>query len=388
MFQTRLRHEARMPLFHLTEPAESESSIDVHRTFAPKPTLRTALLKIVSLALALSTALMVATSTDSPVFELAYLTIWSLLFALLYQITSIGVMLRLSRMEGCEKKERLHWSTKIAWATYALASTLEATVALSYWPLRLAGVVTDPITYTNFMTHGGIALIVLIDGSLLCKIPLRLKQVLLPMSVGCAYTMWTIIHWKLNLGNPHTEDFDTIYEILDWQKSFRLSLLQSFLLTFFCHSSHVSGFVGIDLSLVEADDDVWNADINELEEDFSTDHGQYCRRCAKEVAEGSNSEQNRPLILIPPSLHPLRPSTPGSPTFLALQLNAAQRRATTRQEGDINKLPRYQLRKFLKQFDIRRIQISNIALTGCHSRHVRRHGAMKKRPSDMTGFEN
>jgi len=226
-----------MPLFHLTEPAESESSIDVHRTFAPKPTLRTALLKIVSLALALSTALMVATSTDSPVFELAYLTIWSLLFALLYQITSIGVMLRLSRMEGCEKKERLHWSTKIAWATYALASTLEATVALSYWPLRLAGVVTDPITYTNFMTHGGIALIVLIDGSLLCKIPLRLKQVLLPMSVGCAYTMWTIIHWKLNLGNPHTEDFDTIYEILDWQKSFRLSLLQSFLLTFLSFQS-------------------------------------------------------------------------------------------------------------------------------------------------------
>ena len=109
-------------------------------------------------------------------------------------------MMRLSRMKSCGKKERLHWSTKIAWSTYVLASTLEATVASSYWPLRLAGVVNHPITYKNFMTHGGIALIILVDGSLLCKIPL------LPFLVGCAYTTWTIIHWKLNLGNPHRYD--------------------------------------------------------------------------------------------------------------------------------------------------------------------------------------
>ena len=34
------------------------------------------------------------------------------------------------------------------------------------------------------------------------------------------------------MGNPHTEDFDTIYESLDWQEDFLFSLLQSFLLTF------------------------------------------------------------------------------------------------------------------------------------------------------------
>lgn len=69
----------------------------------------------------------------------------------------------------------------------------------------------------------------MVDGLVLNKIPLRARQVVFPMAVGIVYVIWTIIHWKLKVGNPG-EDYDTIYLIFDYENHLFFSLVQCTLL--------------------------------------------------------------------------------------------------------------------------------------------------------------
>ncbi|KAL7541793.1 hypothetical protein ACHAXR_011220 [Thalassiosira sp. AJA248-18] len=212
-------------------------TIDVKRSFAPGPTTSMIAAKILFFVWTLVTILIdnIYYFEHSRYFSLAYLTRWALVVALFYQAFFILVLATLSKSEsGVAKSLKnnggpvpCHWLIRTLWCLFSIAATLGAVVALSYWPLFAFGGATaihdTTHLYINVMTHGGVAVLVLIDGLCLNRTPLRMRQVIFPMLIGIAYDLWTVLHWQLGIGNPE-EEFDGIYEGLDWENNTLFSL--------------------------------------------------------------------------------------------------------------------------------------------------------------------
>mmetsp|Transcript_2968 Transcript_2968/g.4673 ORF Transcript_2968/g.4673 Transcript_2968/m.4673 type:complete len:130 (+) Transcript_2968:124-513(+) len=71
------------------------------------------------------------------------------------------------------------------------------------------------------MLHGGMLLPIIIDGFLLSRLPLRMKQFILPETFAFIYVLWTIIHSFSGIGNPYADageqNDDAIYDVLAWK---------------------------------------------------------------------------------------------------------------------------------------------------------------------------
>jgi hypothetical protein len=86
----------------------------------------------------------------------------------------------------------------------------------------------EDISYTDVMAHGGVALLILVDGMVLHRIPLRWCHyyiAVLPFQVS--YIIWSIYHaLGTDIGNPNNlnndseedDDDDAIYRPLNWKK--------------------------------------------------------------------------------------------------------------------------------------------------------------------------
>jgi hypothetical protein len=97
---------------------------------------------------------------------------------------------------------------RITWILFALAVHLGATVTLLYWYL-LYDPKKDQINYLDVANHGGLFLLVLIDGWLVNRIPLRWMHyfgIILP--IEALYAVWTYLHYRLQIGNPNSNDHD------------------------------------------------------------------------------------------------------------------------------------------------------------------------------------
>ena len=97
----------------------------------------------------------------------------------------------------------MHWLVQVTWFLFSIASTLETPMGVSYWLVfySTGAGVTYSINYINIMSHGGITVLILIDGLLINRIPLRIRQIIFPMAVGFMYSLWTLLHWQLDIGN-------------------------------------------------------------------------------------------------------------------------------------------------------------------------------------------
>ena len=78
------------------------------------------------------------------------------------------------------------------------------------------------------MEHGGIAVLVWIDGNYLggCPVPVRAKHVIFLVMVCCAYLFWTGVDAVLGIGNgewgPAYTD-DALYPVLNWNSDQQLA---------------------------------------------------------------------------------------------------------------------------------------------------------------------
>ena len=64
------------------------------------------------------------------------------------------------------------------------------------------------------MLHGISWIIIGIDGILISRIPLRMKQ------LAICYLVWSVLHSVLNVGNPwytNKGENDPIYSVVDWK---------------------------------------------------------------------------------------------------------------------------------------------------------------------------
>ncbi|CAB9518004.1 expressed unknown protein [Seminavis robusta] len=159
-------------------------------------------------------------AAEPKLFYLAYLTHWSLMVTILYMTLSWMLTFRATVLAKAEEATAtdvtmLH---KIVWCLFTVAAPAEIVVAIGYWGLEWDGSAAG-FYYRNFMVHGVVLGLLLLDGLLLNKIPLRIRHIGLILGYLFLYLIWTFIHAYLGIGNPQTpEDDDTIYTALQWRQ--------------------------------------------------------------------------------------------------------------------------------------------------------------------------
>jgi hypothetical protein len=162
-------------------------------------------------------------------FTLAHVTNWALVATSLYSIASVmnSVIFRVGSTCAPQPAAQLvntrttpGFCIRLEWVLFELAVHMEAMVTLLFWTLLF-----DPDIHIRFLpitTHGGLLALVLVDGFLVNRIPLRWMHYfgfILPIEM--LYSVWTYIHYAAKIGNPWENDTDgnddAIYpEVIRW----------------------------------------------------------------------------------------------------------------------------------------------------------------------------
>ena len=221
----RLRHELTNPLFDLSEPDGVQ--IDVDKTFAPRPYWSSWLTRL--LFLAISVESLFATLHHTPPwnrwFFMAYLTHWGLVTAIAYQLCAVLCLIPAIRRKALYQPrsgESCSLFVRITWGLFSLAAPVELIICILYWGLDYSP--GHPVHYYLVMNHGGIALLLMVDGFLLSSFPLQLKQLVFTVVFCIAYLTWTIIFAKSDIPNPNvSESDDYIYNALEWNANVKVA---------------------------------------------------------------------------------------------------------------------------------------------------------------------
>lgn len=213
-----LRAEFGLSLFSIQDT--NDKTIDLQRTFSPSPKWGVCLVKIFltgwALQVLIGDLLSYHGDTKTRSFWMAYLTHWALTFAEFYLVLSL-----LRQFLTPDPNNTLSWFTKLLWGLYVTAMTLQESVTLLYWLVEY-----DPslesVKYYGFMKHGGIMIICLVEGLIVNRVPLRIKQIIYPLVIALLYLTWTLIHdLLLDVGNPSINntpgDDDAIYQSISWK---------------------------------------------------------------------------------------------------------------------------------------------------------------------------
>ena len=154
-------------------------------------------------------------------FFLAYLTNWTYGLACIYLLSSCYHTLQSTILFRSSKNTNVTWSHTFTWALFSVAAPGEIVVTLGYWGLEWDGT-SSAFFYRNIMIHGVIVAIVLIDGLILNRIPIRLTQYGVLLLYLTAYLIWTVVYELAEIGNPYTEGEDSddqLYSSLNWTES-------------------------------------------------------------------------------------------------------------------------------------------------------------------------
>lgn len=234
----RLCEEFRLGFFDLrvaprakSEEEEEETTsecywmVDIPNSFAPQqPTWWLVLIiKFIFWGLTLSTIIMGwAFVADNAGFYLAYFTHWTLLLSFFYLTLSLfnsSPFCQPQKQEGQEVTATASCMVKLTWGLFAVVAHAEILVTLLFWLLVYDG---GEILYTTVMGHGIVMILVLLDGLVVNRIPIRMKHFAFCNIYYVLYILWSVIHSFTNIGNPDADPNDpdadqtSIYGALDW----------------------------------------------------------------------------------------------------------------------------------------------------------------------------
>lgn len=226
---TNARHELTSPMFDLSEPVAeglasteggvSTSLIDVSKTFCPRPHIPFTAAKAFLTAWVIALMALSIEQTQFESFWLAYLTHWGWTVTVAYFLFSLGTACYFSKCEHADGGGGKVVLAKITWSLLAIALPGEVIICLLFWFLEFDGTVQ----YVSLMLHGIGILLIAIDGFLINRIPLRMKQFVLFEAFAALYLIWNIVFSFSGIGNPYKEsgaqDDDAIYSSMRWKTS-------------------------------------------------------------------------------------------------------------------------------------------------------------------------
>jgi hypothetical protein len=216
--------------FTITDPATGRD-IDVKKSFAYIPFdgnvvwyLATLLWKVIIVAFAWISFAQGISIRDIPIFFFAYLSNWGVTTCCIYLTFSLINCLLVRKTSQPEKNTKLTWRVYITWLAFVIGIHTTSVATLLFWNLLY-----DPdetrVRFCTITAHGGLFLLVAIDGSIVNRIPIRVMHwigVLLPFDL--IFIAWSMIHdLATNIGNPDNTDNDpstnddAIYQgVLEW----------------------------------------------------------------------------------------------------------------------------------------------------------------------------
>lgn len=101
-----------------------------------------------------------------------------------------------------------------AQALFAISLPSQIVVTLMFWLLEYNG----SVDYTNLIMHGAGIILLFIEGILINRTPLRMKQFYLFETFVALYLVWSVAFAFSGLSNPYREEEDgVIYSWLDWK---------------------------------------------------------------------------------------------------------------------------------------------------------------------------
>jgi hypothetical protein len=116
----------------------------------------------------------------------------------------------------------------LTWGLYSTVTPLEIAITCLYWSFVSA---FGPINYVSIMEHGGIALLILLDGNWVGIVPVRAKHLVFLTFLCILYCAWSILDSVLGIGNgdwgPAYGDDDALYPVLNWNSRRELATIVS-----------------------------------------------------------------------------------------------------------------------------------------------------------------
>jgi hypothetical protein len=224
---SRFKGEWKLKFFELSET--DEAIINVKKSFAPPPTWRTFILKaaLTGWAIAILVTDLLSGNWDPISYYMIYLTHWTLVVTILNLLVSLTNTV-IGTGEQRPYEDVPGFMVRFAWGLYPTAAASQMTAAIIFWVLQFDP--NEPVTYNMVMKHGGLMLVVLLEGRFINRIPVRQKHLLFPVAFMTLYVVWTVLHSVFNLGNPYVADSDAIYSPLDWQANVAESAVTSVVL--------------------------------------------------------------------------------------------------------------------------------------------------------------
>ena len=112
------------------------------------------------------------------------------------------------------------------WLLYTIVLPGEFIVAIGYWIFDYDP--TAKMTFINFYKHALIGLLLMFDGFVIARIPLRIKHWRSVFIYGTLYLLWSMIFSYYRMG----KNDGIIYQFLDWRYNPRVAAAISILLMF------------------------------------------------------------------------------------------------------------------------------------------------------------
>jgi hypothetical protein len=195
--------------------------LDVRASFAPD-SLPALAWKIFATALAILTLIYGWAGKGKASYYLAYLTHWSLIAAIAYLLASLYQTVRSAKISQ-PVGEYTSGSISVTWILFAVAAHAEVMIAILFWLLVYDYDSDGKATFLDVMQHGGMVVLVWVDGLVVNRIPVRWTHWwggALPFEI--AWAVWSIFQSVVfDIGNPDQNDLDdnddAIYEALDWK---------------------------------------------------------------------------------------------------------------------------------------------------------------------------
>jgi len=227
----RFGSEFKRPMFGIDEaPHGGQLDIDASFCIGKGFGALVAEIKLLTFAIAVASLVYAFSIRENPGWYPAYLTPWGVFFGVL-QLGGSFVLTAFFSAEHIYDPEKANALVKLTWLLYSVAGVLGFTITLLFWLLVYDS--KNDYMLAKVMNHGGVALIVVIQGLFLDKVPMRLKHIVFSDGVAVIMATWLALQNTVVRYNPdHDDDDDALYDTMKWRTKTTGAIIQVVLVVF------------------------------------------------------------------------------------------------------------------------------------------------------------
>jgi hypothetical protein len=210
----------------------SDRLLNVPATFSPRGVVAF-VIKLLLLGLSVTSMILAVMYTrGSSLLFVAYLTNWALIWTVLYSLLSFCNSVRKIKQPSSSSSSSSPRTTTgggsdaagfvgvraaATWLLFTLAAHTQMMASLLYWAL-----VHQPewgCSFGTIMFHGGLLLVLLLEGQTMNRIPIRWNHFPFVFAFHFIYLVWaTLVHGTYEIGNPDRRGPVAVYsyDVVDW----------------------------------------------------------------------------------------------------------------------------------------------------------------------------